>query len=168
MPIKKPETMKNSKLILALLLALVTVSCADSNQTENKKAEPETVVKEEPTDQQSTQAPDEKTSFVGMWSESGSVPYIDIKIEEDGTFTIRELFDLESNTGTRYKAEYKDGILTAMGEEEDFYKWTLPTFKFLDENMDTVEYNSGLGPYELHKTDKEMPSVEYLAPENND
>jgi hypothetical protein len=31
-----------------------------------------------------------------------------------------------------------------------------------------MEYNSGLGPYELQKTDIELPSAEFLAPENND
>jgi hypothetical protein len=168
--------MKKSKLVLALLLALVILSCKDSKQTENEKTKhetvlevaPETIVKEESIEQQPTQAPDEKTSFVGTWSAAGSVPYIDIKVEDDGTFTIRELFDLESNIGTTYKAEYKDGVLVAIGEEENFYKWTLPTFKFVDENMDTMEYNSGLGPYELQKTDIELPSAEFLAPENND
>ena len=52
--------------------------------------------------------------------------------------------------------------------EEDFYKWTLPTFTFLDDKMDTLEFNSGIGPIALQKSNQQMPNIIYSGPSNND
>jgi hypothetical protein len=83
-------------------------------------------------------------------------------------YTIREVYGLDTAKGVMYKAKYDNGQIVAIGNEKDFYKWTLPTFKVLDEQRSKLEFNSGVGSIELERTNKKMPNIDIFSPKNND
>ena len=83
------------------------------------------------------------------------------------------LYNYHKNLGAKFVSfagyempiQYKDGIVIAIGKEENFYKYTLPTFELKN---NTLIYNSGLGPMELQKSTEKMPTIDYGKPVNND
>ena len=153
--------MKNSTLII-VVLAMVTFGCKESN-----KKQKVTLPEKEKTVNTSSQVSDEMNYFVGVWSSSEQNPIVELTIK-NGQYEIKECYGLNAKKGVLYNGEYKDGKVVAVGNEKDFYKWTLPTFEFDGENMNSVKFNSGAGPIELMKTDKLMPSISYYPPKNND
>jgi hypothetical protein len=159
-------------IIHALLLGALLFSCKqnkDSKVNENS----ETSIEEkddrsaEPSSSQVIISKDQ-IAFAGTWSSSDYYPIMTLEIGPDGKFKIQEAYGLDAEKGIEYQAAYKDGIVEAIGDEKDFYKWTLPTFEFVGQNMDTIKFSSGVGSIELIKTNKRMPNIFYYPAENND
>ncbi len=153
--------MKKSTLII-VVLAMLTIGCKENNKKE-KVILPE---KQETVDK-SSQVSNKLNSFVGVWSASEQNPIVELSIK-NGQFEIKECYGLNAKKGIVYNGKYENGKVIAIGNEKNFYKWTLPTFEFDGENMSSIKFNSGAGPFELIKTDKLMPNITYNPPKNND
>ena len=108
--------------------------------------------------------PKELMPYLGVWSGPGNYPLIELAYKNE-IINIRECYGLERQDGTEYQAKFENGIVVAIGEEKDFYKWTFPTFELAGE---TMRYNSGIGPMVLLKSSLTMPGVEYFPSINND
>ena len=153
--------MKRSRLIIIVVLAIVTFGCKESN-----KKEKVTLPEKQETVDKSPQVSEEMIYFAGVWSSPEQNPIVELTIK-NGQYEVRECYGLNAKNGVLYNGIYKDGNVVAIGNEKDFYKWTLPIFK-LSENMDTLTFISGAGPFELIKTEKLMPNITYNPPKNND
>jgi hypothetical protein len=151
-----------SSLIVTAFVALLISSCSNSNQA-TEKPEETTAITEEIIPAEST-APLDILPFLGVWSGPENYPLVELTYQND-TFNIRECYGLDAEDGVAYSGEYKNGIVTALGKEENFYKYTLPTFE-LKNNI--LNYNSGLGPIDLQKSTEQMPTIAYDKPVNND
>ncbi len=152
----------HSALIAIVLVALLTTSCSNTKQAAQTPEETAAIA-EEAVPAESI-APLDILPFLGVWSGPQNYPLVELAYQND-TFKIRECYGLNAEDGVAYFGEYKDGIVIAMGKEENFYKYTLPTFEL---NNNTLIYNSGLGPIDLQKSTEQMPTIEYGKPVNND
>jgi hypothetical protein len=158
--------MKLTNYTIILLSFLFIQGCNNSNQSSDQEIINENQEGELP--RKGAQNSEEMSQFAGTWTGPDFHPIIDIKIDEQGMYTIREVFGLDTAKGVMYQAKYDNGQIVAIGNEKDFYKWTLPTFKFLEEQRSKLEFNSGVGPIELTRTNNEMPNITYSPPRNND
>ncbi|MFT5480060.1 MAG: hypothetical protein ACI9NN_001022, partial [Bacteroidia bacterium] len=57
------------------------------------------------------------------------------------------------------------GKVIATGNENNFYKFTLPTFQLVES---ILLFNSGVGPVELERSKVKMPMIQYDPPYNGD
>ena len=161
--------------LLLILLLILGIFLSNCKQNKDPKAHTNSKSSIEENDDKSTEPSssqiiisEDQIHFTGTWSSPDYLPIIELKIGPNGKFNIREAYGLNAEQGTEYQAVYKNGIVEAIGNEKDFYKWTLPTFEFIGQNMDTIRFNSGIGPIELTKTNKLMPNISYYPPKNND
>jgi hypothetical protein len=151
-----------SPLILFAFTALFVASCSNSKQATQQPEETVEIMDEAVTAE--SIAPLGIAPFLGVWSGPENYPLVELTYQND-TFRIRECYGLNAEDGVAYFGEYKDGKVTAIGKEENFYKYTLPTFE-LKNNI--LIYNSGLGPMDLQKSTEQMPTIAYGKPVNND
>ncbi len=153
--------MKKS-IIIIVVFTILTFGCK-----KNTKIEKVTLPEKQESVDITSQISNELNSFVGVWSTSEQNPIVELAIK-NGQFEIKECYGLNAKKGLIYSGKYEKGKVIAVGNEKDFYKWTLPTFEFEGENMNSIKFNSGAGPFELIKTDKLMPNISYDPPKNND
>ncbi len=141
-------------LLLPLLLCLS--GCTESG--------PETTTETDLSspDQPPARAQDE---FLGTWAGPDFYPLIEITRAGD-TYRVREVYGLDNAQGTVYPATMENEKLTAVGEEANFYKLTLPTFA--PRPNGTLYYVSGASQVELEPSDQGMPAITYGPPVNND
>ncbi|WP_445717909.1 hypothetical protein [Flavobacterium sp.] len=164
--------MKRKTFIPLLIFSLFLFNCkentdtiVDKNSTTTSK---ENDIRNNESNSSQITNTENQTYFTGTWSSLDYYPIINLEIETDSTFKIKEAYGLDAEKGTEYKAVYKKGIVEAMGNEKDFYKLTLPTFEFIGQNTDTLSYKSGIGLVKLIKTNVMMPKISYNPPKNND
>jgi hypothetical protein len=102
--------------------------------------------------------------FVGVWS-NDDYPMVEI-ILENNNYRIRQCFGSDATDGTEFFGTNSNGKITAQGNAQDYYKFQLPTFEIFPNGK--LHYDCGAGPYELNKSNKKMPNVNYSAPVNYD
>lgn len=105
--------------------------------------------------------------FIGVWSGPMAYPLIEITKKGD-QFRIRECYGDEASKGVEYTTEAQGTSLVAIGNEQDFYKQTFPTFSPANNAYSKLSFNSGLGPVEVIRVDRAMPDIPFNPPVNND
>jgi hypothetical protein len=153
--------MKNRLFKLFVLIAAGFVLTNCSNSIEKNDNRINNSIQSEKPIELTLAVSEELVNYLGVWSGPDYYPLVELTHLHD-KINIRECYGLDAEIGTEYPGDYENGSVIAIGEEEKFYKWTLPTFKFVDQNMDTLIFNSGVGPVELVKTNESMPIIDYL------
>ncbi|MBP6412819.1 MAG: hypothetical protein KA450_05180 [Bacteroidia bacterium] len=145
-------------------IAFDSAQMANHKPTNSQSQSSTTTTSTQVTMPKSNGIPDHLNKFIGTWSNNDH-PIIEISLK-NGNFRIRSCSGSDATHGIEFWGTYDNGKITAQGNEQDYYKFQLPTFEVLSNGK--LHYDCGAGPYDLKKSSKKMPNVTYSAPENLD
>ncbi len=157
------KTNMNYLKYLLIIAFVILMGCKENTKEQKTK----TVDKTETEVENTNIITEDMIYFAGTWSGPDNYPMLELSIE-NGKYNVKECYGIDAENGTIYQAKYIESKVIALGNEKDFYKWTLPTFEFMSANADTLVFNSGVGSVKLNKTNLKMPNITYSASKDND